>query len=162
MGADMAEHPEMNTFWQAYINSLPEGAPLPAERYPDWYFGDNSELADELGDLVLEGKKTATCTLLLDMQSLGESIPQVGQRFIITRFDGFPLGVIETTAVEILPFDQVTADFAYAEGEGDRTYESWRAGHERFFSRRCALHGQTFTPDMTVVCERFQLVYPAI
>lgn len=157
----MDEHPQMTAFWQAYLENLPPAEQPPAERYADWYFGDNPALADELAALVLAGVKTATCTLLLEMEREGTPLPQVGERAIITRFDGQPLGIIETTSVEVLPFDQVSADFAHAEGEGDRSYASWRAGHERYFGRRCQLLGLAFSPGLPVVCERFRLVYRA-
>lgn len=63
----MDEHPQMTAFWQAYLENLPPAEQPPAERYADWYFGDNPALADELAALVLAGVKTATCTLLLEM-----------------------------------------------------------------------------------------------
>lgn len=156
----MTDSPQLLGFWQAYLNSLPAGVQPPHGRYPHWYFGDNPALADELGELVRAGIKTATCTLLLEMQQAGEPLPRQGERAIVTRFDGQPLGIIETTRVEIMPFNQVSPEFAYAEGEGDRSYASWRAGHERYFTRRCQALGVAFAPDMPVVCERFRLIFP--
>nr|BFF20798.1 hypothetical protein GCM10025730_43190 [Promicromonospora thailandica] len=61
--------------------------------------------------------------------------------------------------MESVPFDEVDEDFAAAEGEDDRTLESWRAGHEAYF-RRTLGEGREFTPDMPLVCERFELLYP--
>lgn len=34
--------------------------------------------------------------------------------------------------VEIMPFKNVSEKHAYLEGEGDRSYESWRKVHEAF------------------------------
>ena len=160
MKTSMSDPQVWHDFWQAFLDQLARGESPPADRYPDWYFGDNPALADELGELVLAGVKTATCTLLLEFQRAAEPLPQVGERSIITRYNGQPLGIIETTSVEVLPFEQVSAEFAFAEGEGDRSYASWRAGHVRYFTRRCQELGEAFDPGMAVVCERFRLLFP--
>lgn len=113
-------------------------------------FGDSPELADELLALVLDGKKTATCGALRD-QEAGEPMPNVGRQDVVLDGRGRPACVIETTSVEIVPFDAVTAEFAEAEGEGH--YDAWREGHIAFFSRNGGWDGQ-----MKLVCERFRLV----
>ena len=43
-----------------------------------WSFGDNPELADELLELVLTGKKTGTATLVIEVEREGEKMPEVG------------------------------------------------------------------------------------
>jgi hypothetical protein len=35
-------NPTIDTFWTAYLNSLPEGTPLPPKGYEAWGFGRNS------------------------------------------------------------------------------------------------------------------------
>jgi uncharacterized protein YhfF len=149
----------LDEFWQAYLATLPPEQ-LPPAHFPAWYFGDSPELANELGDLVLAGRKSATCTLLAEFEHEHEPLPEPGERAVITRFDGQPLCIIATTGVEVLPFEAVNADFAYAEGEGDRSLASWRREHTRYFTRRCAQLGLKFSPDMLVVCERFRRIYP--
>jgi uncharacterized protein YhfF len=66
--------------------------------------------------------------------------------------------LIETTSVEVVPFDEVDEKHAYLEGEGDRSLAHWRDVHERFFTEH-AEHDQGFSEDMPVVCERFRVVY---
>ncbi|RXR26384.1 ASCH domain-containing protein [Oerskovia turbata] len=124
---------------------------------PAWSFGDNPALADGLLTAVLSGDKTATSS---SRWEYGDDVPlpQVGELSIILDGDGHPRALIRTTSVEVVPFDQVTADFAAAEGEDDRTLESWRAGHRRYFTR--VLVGHEFREDMPVVCERFELRFP--
>jgi uncharacterized protein YhfF len=73
---------------------------------------------------------------------------------------GQPVCIIQTTQVEIKPFNQVDADFAAAEGEGDRSLAYWRDVHWRFFSRECQTIGREPSLTIPVVCERFRLVYP--
>lgn len=116
-------------------------------------FGDSVELCNELVDLIVSGKKTATCGALAFYEEAGEALPEVGQQVVVPNWDGEPQCIIETTSVEILQFDEVPEDFARAEGEGDLSYEFWREGHIDFFTRNGG-----FSPDMKLVCERFKLI----
>jgi uncharacterized protein YhfF len=112
-------------------------------------FGDNSELADELLALVLEGKKTATTWAAVE----GLKGVKLGKRWIVKDGAGTPRAVIETTEVTKKLFSEVDESIGYAEGEGDRTLEYWRKAHTDYFTRL----GQ-FDPDMEVYCERFKLI----
>ena len=67
--------------------------------------------------------------------------------------NGRPLAIIETVELTLRRFDEVDASFAYDEGEDDRTLNSWREGHRRYFARL----GQ-FSEDMLLYCERFRVV----
>jgi uncharacterized protein YhfF len=58
---------------------------------------------------------------------------------------------------------EVGADFAAAEGEGNRSLAFWVDAHRSYFSRECEAAGRRFSEDMLVVCERFRVVRrPAI
>ncbi len=124
-----------------------------------WAFGDSPELADELLALVLDGTKTATASALWEYEDEGEPIPEVGSLSIVLDGAGEPRALLRTTAVEVVPFDRVTAEHAHAEGEDDRSLESWRREHEKFW-RRDLSGDREFAPDMPVVCERFEVLYP--
>ena len=63
-----------------------------------------------------------------------------------------------TTQVDIVPFDEVGAEHAFLEGEGDRSLATWRKVHERFFTEH-AVHSHGFSRDMPVVLERFAVLY---
>jgi uncharacterized protein YhfF len=149
---------DITIFWQRYLASLPDGTPKPTH-YEAWSFGDSAALAAELADLVLRGIKTATCASLEHMQHDGDPLPEVGGHSIVTDFAGKPQCIIETTEVTIQPFDQVDAQFAFDEGEDDRSLESWRAAHRRYFTRTLPEAGLTFREDMPLVCERFRRVF---
>jgi uncharacterized protein YhfF len=116
-------------------------------------------MADELADLVVRGIKTATAGLLWEYRAEGEALPHPGDVSIVLDGAGVPACVIETTGVEVAPFNQVGADFAHDEGEGDRSLDTWRQDHWRFFSRACERMGRTPSESMPVVCERFRVVY---
>jgi uncharacterized protein YhfF len=111
-------------------------------------FGDSPELADELGGLVLAGKKHATCW------AAGEGPKtEVGQQWVVLNGSGVPIAVIETIELTQRRFADVDAAFAFEEGEDDRTLASWRRAHQNYFGRQ-----GTFAPDMLLYCERFRLV----
>ena len=112
-------------------------------------FGDNPELADELLDLVLVGKKTATCWATAE----GDKGVMAGKRWIVKDGQRRPSAIIETVEVKRRRFPEVDATFARDEGEGDRSLDYWRRAHSGYFTRR----GE-FSPDMELYCERFRLI----
>ena len=65
--------------------------------------------------------------------------------------------LVVTTEARVVPFDQVDADHAREEGEGDGSLEHWREVHQRVFAEHA--EGE-FQPDTLVVLERFRLLYP--
>ena len=146
---------ELDSFWSRARCQLPD---LPEQRPEAWAFGATKEDADELLALVLDGTKTGTASALWDIEADGESVPEMGELSIILDGQGRPRALIETTAIDIVPFSEVTAEHAHAEGEGDRTLAAWREIHERFWRQ----HSQRgFSPEMPVVCERFRLLFSA-
>lgn len=118
-------------------------------------------MADDLGGLVQRGIKTATCSLLWEYEADDEPLPRVGEMSIVTDGEGHPLCLIEITEVEVKPFDQVEAQFAYDEGEGDRSLASWRDAHRQFFARLCETLGREPSATMPLVCERFRVLFKA-
>lgn len=146
-------------YWRAYCAAIADEALLEQPYLVD-QFGDHAALANELGDLVLQGRKTATCSALWEWEAEGSALPQVGTKTVMLNGEGQPICIIETTAITIQPFNQVDAQFAFDEGEDDRTLESWRREHWKYFSRALPKIGKQPTETMLLVCERFQVVYP--
>lgn len=150
--------PLLRDFWSGYESLV---GPIPAERfYEACYFADSEAVANELGELVLAGTKRATAALLWGLEAEGKRPPVPGDLSIVTTWSGEPLCIIETCSVQLLAFDEVDAEFAAAEGEGDGSLRYWRDEHWAYFSRECARIGREPTPAMTVLCERFAVVYP--
>ncbi len=146
-------------FWEQFLAHYPELASYQERPYWVEAFGDSPELADELAGLVRSGVKTATCSSLWEWQAEGLSPPEVGAITIVLDGLGVPACIIETLAVDVVPFNQVDPDFAAAEGEGDRSLQYWREAHWRFFTRTLAKIGRQPSPDMPLVCEKFRLIY---
>jgi len=144
-------------FWVEVCRNVP--GIDPKANYDVWYFGDSEALARELAMLVLDGPKRATTGLLAQFNE-NSPLPRVGGLSLVTDFGGKPLMLLRTTSVEIVPFREVTKEFAAAEGEGDGSFEYWRDAHVRYFSRTASNYGIEFGPDTPVVCECFELLYP--
>ncbi len=149
---------QLQRYWQAYLASLPHTSST-AEGYVAEQFGDNASLADELGDLILKGVKTATCSALWEWETEGSEIPRVGLKTMVLDGRHSPLCIIETTEVEIRSFSGVDTQFAFEEGEDDRSLESWQREHWKYFSRVLPKIGKQPTSEMPLVCERFRVVY---
>ena len=125
-------------------------ASLP-ERYrgcPSFSFGDSPELATELAALVVSGLKIATVSTPDEPDA-----STVGEYWIVLDGEKRPVCVIETLELTLRRFDEIDAQCAFEEGEGDRSLAFWREAHEAYFRRL-----GVFSPDMTLLCERFRLV----
>ena len=146
------------TFWNAFVKST--GAVDEARFYEAFYFGDSEALANELGELVLRGIKCATAGSVWSFEAEGKRLPVPGDLSIVTNWSGEPLCIIETRAVDVVPFSDVGAEFAAIEGEGDGSLLFWQEAHRRYFTRECAMAGRQFSESMLVACERFNVVYP--
>jgi len=151
-----ADPDALAAYWRGVRADIPS---LPAEVPEAWAFGATPEHADGLLELVLSGVKTGTASSVWDYEASGDPVPQVGELSVILDGGGAPRAVIRTTSLQTVPFDQVDAEHAHAEGEGDRTLAAWREIHERFW-RTHSQDPRGWAPDMPVLCERFALVHP--
>lgn len=148
------------TYWRSYLSTLAEDHPHRNAEYTAWGFGDSAEMADELGALVVAGTKTATASLGWEYEQDGsDPMPAVGDLSVILDGEDQPLCIIETTETRVLPFNEVDQQFAYDEGEGDRSLAYWRQVHRDFFGRACSRLGREFNEEAPVVCERFRVVF---
>ncbi len=150
---------EIDAFWRdtqirghlnpaaAYLGrTVDEALPPPA-----WSFGTHEREADELLALVLTGTKTATSSARYEYDEDGEDLPTPGMLAIVMDGAEHPRALIRTTGVQVVRFDAVSAEHAWAEGEGDRSLEGWQRVHSKFF----AGPGGAVDPEMLVVLERF-------
>ncbi len=146
---------QIQAFWQRFLKANPRNqSPL---TYEDaWSFGDTQQMVDEL---ALAGKKTATTSAAALYEIEQEALPQSGTYSVLLNGSDVPKAVLYLESVSIVPFDEVTADFAFLEGEGDRTLAYWRRVHEAFFRRAYASAGLSFHDQMLCVCEKFCVVY---
>ena len=139
--------------WNAYkqIN------PSIGDEIDAWAFGVEADL---LADLVLKGEKTATASAY-DLYAVdNDPLPQEGTFDVVLDSQDQAVCIVEITKVSVEPFNQVSADHAFKEGEGDKSLAYWRQVHEDCFAEWLREAGMTFTPNSKVVLEEFRKVYP--
>ena len=146
--------PAAQAFWNDFCQATGESRPL---RGVD-QFGDEPAMADELIQLVIDGTKRATCCLARDFTD--EPLPTPGDLWIMTDGHAAPRCIIETTHVELKPIREVTAEFAFIEGEGDKSLAFWKAAHDAYYTRQGAREGFTYDDSMIGVCEQFRCIWP--
>lgn len=121
-------------------------------------YGDSPELSASLLALIREGRKRAGTSLLWAIEAEGEAVPQVGQVEIVLDHQNQAALITRITQVQVVPYNQVTAEYAAIEGEGDGSLEYWRVAHWAFFSRECERIGREPTEAMPVVCSVFEVL----
>jgi uncharacterized protein YhfF len=145
---------EISNFWSDFINKNDDLDYLKEYKIDAWSFGNTPEMANELVALVLEGKKTATSSLLRAYQGYEDEIPRVGVYSVICDGSNRPKCVVFYTNTSVCRFNEVTEQHAYEEGEGDRSLDYWRKAHHEFFSN----YGN-FKESENILCERFEVVH---
>lgn len=145
-------------FWHDYLDAAHR--PPDTRYYGAGHFGNSEAVATECVDLVLRGVKTATSTLLQEHQHTGKPLPQPGDAWIVTTWQGEPVCITETVEVKVMGFREVNERFARDYGEGDRTLLWWREAMWEYYAEECAAKGWQLSEDMPLVCERFRLVFP--
>lgn len=136
-----------NNYWQDSIKPQSVSA---------WQFGSDP---DTLAKLVVDGIKTATCSGYIFYELENEPLPTTDDYDIILNSNDEPVAITKTMEVTITPMNEVSEEFAIAEGEGDRTYQYWWDEHEKFFKNELMAIGHDFSEDMLLVCERFELIH---
>lgn len=145
----------MNQAAQVYWNEYWKDRNKP-QSVSAWQFGADP---DTLAKLVIDGIKTATCSGYIFYELENEPLPATGDYNIILNSDDKPVAITKTLEVTITPMNEVSEEFAIAEGEGDRTYQYWWNEHERFFRKELNAIGREFSEDMLLVCERFEVIH---
>jgi uncharacterized protein YhfF len=143
--------------WNNYIDENPEKKNIKPPI--SFYFCDNEFDANECADLVVKGTKRATATSLWWYQKNNESLPRVGDQYIITDWSGNAKAVIETTKIEQVPYNKITSEFAKIEGEGDKSLEYWKKVHKDYYTREMKPFNDEFSENMIIVCEHFKTVF---
>ena len=127
------------------------GVSIPA--YNVCFYDSNG--TDEILDNILFGKKRANTGLF----SLFEAQMQLLPHTVVLDSDMQPRCITRTTKVDVVPFEDVTADCA---AEGDGTLAAWKKAHRKTFAAACEEIGIDFDERMKCVCEYFDVVYRAV
>lgn len=147
----------VETLWNDFITQNPNNT---IKEIPvSFYFCDNKKDADECAELVVKGIKQATATSLWWYKKNNEQLPEIGNQYIVTDWEGNAKAIIEVTKIEKVPYNKVTAEFAQAEGEGDKSLRYWKEVHEAYYSREMKPYGEEFNENMIIVCEHFKTIF---
>jgi uncharacterized protein YhfF len=139
-----------------------KGIKLPPGKVHMDTFGDSAEMSQKLLALIIDGRKRGGACLLWTYEFENEALPGIGDIGIVVDHLEQPKIITRTVKIEIVPFRNVTAEFAAREGEGEGaeagTLEYWRREHWQYFTRECARIGREIDESMPVVCESFDVV----
>lgn len=116
--------------------------------------GSPGKFRDQLNHLVTHGSKRATAGLLAEYEREGEPLEHPGEIQHLVDNAGKSLCTLRVTRVEVVPFLEVTFDFAQAEGEGFTSIEHWRTEHLAYWESV----GEVVGPETRVVMMWFELV----
>lgn len=143
-------------YWNSYIETLED---KPSNPSVDAGIAGNEEIADELLNLYLSGKKIAGSGLVKDYEVANDPLPTVGNFWIILNSKNEPKCIVKTVRVEYYQFGQVPEEVAIAEGEGDFSLDYWRKAHVEFFTPFLKDWGITDLDKETLVTEFYEVVY---
>ena len=142
-----------------YLESLTDSERNRYHSFSADYFCADEKNANLCAGLISIGQKTATCSLKYGYEYDDEPIPVIGHLMIVNNWDGTPICIVEITSVEQCKYSDVTAEFAFLEGEGDRSLEWWKKAHWSFFAKECEELNIEPCEDMMLVLEKFHVVY---
>lgn len=112
--------------------------------------------ADDGARAIMAGEKTATSSPRWAFPD--GRIPFVGALSVVLDGARRPVGIVETTRVEIAPFGSADEAFAAAYGEGERTLAWWRREIGAWYRAEAARAGEAFDDDTPIIKEWFVVV----
>ncbi|MFH6907388.1 ASCH domain-containing protein [Vibrio fluvialis] len=124
------------------------------------YFCADEYNANECARLINDGIKRASCSLKAGYDADSEPLPEVGRITVVLNWQQDPVCIIRLNKVEVMPLNQISAEFAALEGEGDGTYAWWRTAHIDFFTQYAQEVGVAFNEESDIVLEYFEKVFP--
>lgn len=117
-------------------------------------FGGKENEQDYLAQLVDEGIKVATSSLVY-LQELGlNESSQVGDRWLIQDSQGKQVCEVEVEAVKINTFASITNDFAVK--ESDQSFNNWHDIHWTYYSTLLSKYGKKLTDTTQLECVYFK------
>lgn len=151
------ENASARSLWGDFLEENLQFANEPAPSVG--YFGDNEKDANTLADLVTQDIKRATSHSLLGLQLREETLPKIGDFFVVTDWKGKAKCIVRTTSVKLVPYFAIHGEHARLEGEGDKSLDYWRKVHWDYYTRELEAFGRRPLESMIVVFERFEKVY---
>ena len=150
-------HPSVQNLWQNFILSHPKHK---NSTLPDvWHFCNNKDDANHLAELVVKSIKQATSASLWWYEVNEEPLPQIGDLYIITNWEGIAKAIIEVTKIDEVPFNKVSAEYAKIEGEGDKSLGYWKKTHWNYYENEMKPYHLSPSQNMIIICEQFKTIW---
>lgn len=143
---------DIETYWKDFLKNNNLNQDL--KYFESFSFGINDSQAEELLKLVLDGKKKATTSAYLEE----EKYPKINDYSIVLDSKGQASCIIQTKKIRIMTFKEMTFEIAKLEGE-DECLDTWIKNHIALFKEEGEEKGYSFTYDMPIFFEEFELVY---
>ncbi len=153
--------PAVQDFWNAFLAQSDDPQDAEARFFEAFQIGATEEDADEGAHLIDLGAKTATSTLLWEIEVDGSRMPSEGDLSIVLNGRNEPICVVETMWLAVQPFSLADEKFACEYGEWDCTLPTWRKECWAYYSEQCEALGRSPSEEMPLVCERFRVIFRA-
>jgi uncharacterized protein YhfF len=148
---------KIDQYWKLFKKEYPEFSAMDSP--PPYFFCDNQKDADECAELVVKRIKQASSPSVWWFTKNQEEFPKVGDLAIITNWEGESKAIIRTTQITLVKLKDIRPEYAYIEGEGDRSLEYWKQVHLEYYSREMKEYGESPDEEMEIVCEYFETVF---
>jgi uncharacterized protein YhfF len=147
---------EIEAFWLEYQRACSVQVP----GFSATSFGRTRAIADEMAALIRTGDKRAHATLERDFEVEGDELPRPGEHVVVLDGRGSPQAIVRTRHVERRHFNEVDDEFAFENGEGDRTLAWWLVAYRQEFAERAEAEGFQVGDRAVLILEYFDLVWP--
>lgn len=81
-------------------------------------YGDSATLSEELLDLIRQGRKRAGTSLLWALEAENEQLPRAGDIEVVLDHRNEPALITRIGQVNVVPYSDVSSEYAAIEGEG--------------------------------------------
>lgn len=125
-----------------------------------YYFCDTKKEADACAELVIDKIKQASSPSVWWFEKNKEELPKIGDLAIVTNWDNEPKAIIRTKKVELVKFKNITSEYAFIEGEGDKSLAYWKKVHWAYYTNEMKPFGEEPNEEMEIVCEYFETIWP--
>ncbi len=153
----MTLNPSAHNMWNKFLKlSTDENLKKNEFQYTCFQFG---VAPDELGKLVFDGIKRAGTSLVLAYENEMAEYPKVGAYSIVLNSKDEALCIVKIIKTSIKKFSDVDENYAFLEGEGDKSLSYWQRVHREFFGDYLKKLNKEFSDDMEVFMDEYEVVY---
>ncbi len=137
-------------FWQVLAKQQPATLTLKTDIV--------EQLSENQAQLIKNGVKTLTATPQAVYQAKAQAQPKVGDIKLVLYPNGNVCCAVQTTQVDIVPFEKVSRMQAYQAADGDRSLDYWKATRQLFFKRALQPYNLQFDDMMPILLESYQTI----